>query len=245
MTGINNLLNDASAERANKKITILQVDEIERNILNKAPIEGIEDLAELIKSQGLINPIIVYKVKNHHYRLIAGERRWTACKYLEYEEIPAIIVEKPGDEISERIMILDANSQRPEDTKDYKKKRAEEYGEIHDLLKADGKIPTGTLRQDWIGVHMGVSGRTISRYLNEVTTEGSKSKPKEKKQPTLVSVCKRLEKTGEQLLELDELEVEDEKLLQCYNSIQYTKQILEDQLAALQKRKKKHDGLFT
>ena len=245
MTAITDLLNNASNESVNKKITVLPIDEIERNSLNNAPIEGIENLAELIKLQGLINPLIVYKVKNHQYRLIAGERRWTACKYLEYEEVAVIIVEKPVDEISERIMILDANSQRPEDTKDYKKKRAEEYGEIHDLLKLGGKIQTGTLRQDWIGVHMGVSGRTISRYLNESTFEAPENKPKEKKQQTLVSVCRRLEKAGEQLLELDELIFEDKDLLQCMNSIQYTRQVLEEQISVIQRRKKQNDDLFT
>ncbi len=41
--------------------------------------EAIEELAESIKTYGLIQPIIVTK-KDNYYQIIAGERRWRACK---------------------------------------------------------------------------------------------------------------------------------------------------------------------
>ena len=44
--------------------------------------EEIEELAKSIKKEGLLQPILVRKVGNH-YQIIAGERRWQACKSLE------------------------------------------------------------------------------------------------------------------------------------------------------------------
>lgn len=246
MTGITSLLNDTSLETANKKVAFIELEEIERNPLNLAPIENIDELVELIKLQGLINPIVIYKVKNHQYRLIAGERRLTACKQIGMEEIPAIIVDKPNSEVMERLMILDANAQRSEDNKEYKRKRAEEYGMIHDLLKAEGKIEKGTLRQDWIGVHMNVSGRTVSRYLNEETatedapsSPGTPQKEKKVKQKTLSSACKKLEKLSEKIAftSLDELETED--ILQSATSIKYCLQLIEDINTNLEAQRKK------
>ena len=52
--------------------------------------EGIEELAESIKSQGLIQPIEVMK-EGDKYRIISGHRRYRAFKILNYEKIPAIV----------------------------------------------------------------------------------------------------------------------------------------------------------
>ena len=41
---------------------------------------GLDDLANSIKEQGLLNPIIVRKKDDGNYDLIAGQRRFLACK---------------------------------------------------------------------------------------------------------------------------------------------------------------------
>lgn len=51
----------------------------------------LQELAESIKSQGLIQPIIVRKRDANSFELIAGERRWRACQLISMSEIPAII----------------------------------------------------------------------------------------------------------------------------------------------------------
>ena len=56
------------------------------------PEEGIEELAESIRSQGLIQPIVVRRSADR-YELIAGERRWRAAQLAELQEIPAVIKE--------------------------------------------------------------------------------------------------------------------------------------------------------
>ena len=52
--------------------------------------EGIQELADSIKSQGLIQPIVVRKMGDR-YELIAGDRRWQAAQQAGLQEIPAVI----------------------------------------------------------------------------------------------------------------------------------------------------------
>ncbi len=64
--------------------------------------EALEELAESIKEYGLIQPIVVTK-KDGYYSIIAGERRWRACKLAGLQEISAIVREddeKKNTEIS-------------------------------------------------------------------------------------------------------------------------------------------------
>jgi len=55
--------------------------------------KAIEELADSIRSAGLIQPIVVRPAtgSSGRYELIAGERRWRACQTLGWTEIPAII----------------------------------------------------------------------------------------------------------------------------------------------------------
>jgi ParB family chromosome partitioning protein len=54
--------------------------------------ERIEELAQTIRTHGMIQPIVVRQVGDK-YELIAGERRWRACKMLGHTTIPAILRE--------------------------------------------------------------------------------------------------------------------------------------------------------
>ena len=54
--------------------------------------ERLEELAQSIREKGLLEPILVQECENpHHYEIIAGERRWRACRMAELQEIPVII----------------------------------------------------------------------------------------------------------------------------------------------------------
>jgi ParB family chromosome partitioning protein len=52
---------------------------------------SLEELADSIRAQGLVQPIVVRAVSPGHYEIIAGERRWRACKLAELETIPVLI----------------------------------------------------------------------------------------------------------------------------------------------------------
>ena len=60
--------------------------------------EALQQLADSIKTQGIIQPIVVRPISNSHqaapsYELIAGERRWRAAQLAGLDEIPALIRE--------------------------------------------------------------------------------------------------------------------------------------------------------
>ncbi len=66
--------------------------------------EEIEELAGSIKKEGLLQPILVRKVGDH-YQIIAGERRWQACKSLGMEEVPVRFWSADNDKALELALI--------------------------------------------------------------------------------------------------------------------------------------------
>lgn len=164
MSVINELLNTQSQEATQRKIMYIDIDEIQPNPLNRAPMIYMDELEAAVRENGLQTPLQVYKKSNHQYMLINGERRYRVLKRIGTKTVPAIVIDKPNNRSHERMLILDANAQR-EEPPEYKHLRAKEYEEIYYVLKNENKIPAGMLKIEWIGNHMGVSGRTVQRYL--------------------------------------------------------------------------------
>src|SRR2546426_6665543 len=52
--------------------------------------QALAELAESIRSQGLMQPLLVRPVDRDRYELIAGERRWRAAQMAGLEEVPAL-----------------------------------------------------------------------------------------------------------------------------------------------------------
>ena len=72
--------------------------------------DRLEDLAESIRHQGVIQPVVVRLSGDKQYELIAGERRWRAVQMAGIEKIPAIIRDVP-DEIAIAMALVE-NIQR-------------------------------------------------------------------------------------------------------------------------------------
>ena len=72
--------------------------------------DGLEDLASSIRAQGVIQPIVVRKVADHFYEIIAGERRWRAAQLAQLDVVPCIIKNVP-DEAAVAIALIE-NIQR-------------------------------------------------------------------------------------------------------------------------------------
>lgn len=72
--------------------------------------DKLEELAESIRHQGIIQPVVVRVFSDDEYELIAGERRWRAAQLAGLQEIPAIIREVP-DEIAIAMALVE-NIQR-------------------------------------------------------------------------------------------------------------------------------------
>ncbi len=54
---------------------------------------SLEELAESIRAQGVIQPLVVRQVDSHEYEIIAGERRWRASKLAGLTKVPCIVRE--------------------------------------------------------------------------------------------------------------------------------------------------------
>lgn len=57
--------------------------------------DALQELAESIKAQGLVQPVIVRRLNAGNYELIAGERRWRASQIAGLHTIPAIVRDIP------------------------------------------------------------------------------------------------------------------------------------------------------
>ncbi|HIW92930.1 MAG TPA: ParB/RepB/Spo0J family partition protein [Candidatus Flavonifractor merdipullorum] len=55
--------------------------------------ESLADLADSIRTHGIIQPLTVRRLSSGYYQIIAGERRWRAAKLAGLHEVPAVIIE--------------------------------------------------------------------------------------------------------------------------------------------------------
>ncbi|WP_317146598.1 ParB/RepB/Spo0J family partition protein [Endozoicomonas sp. 8E] len=59
--------------------------------------DALEELAESIKAQGIMQPIVVRPVSRNRYEIIAGERRWRAAQLAGLAEVPALVRDVPDE----------------------------------------------------------------------------------------------------------------------------------------------------
>jgi len=59
--------------------------------------ESLEELAASIKSQGIIQPILVRPIADNQYEIIAGERRWRAAQIAQLDEVPVLVRNIPDE----------------------------------------------------------------------------------------------------------------------------------------------------
>ncbi|MDN3522853.1 ParB/RepB/Spo0J family partition protein [Halomonas ramblicola] len=72
--------------------------------------EALEELADSIRAQGVMQPIVVRPVGEERYEIIAGERRWRAAQLAELDVIPAV-VRDVSDEVALALALIE-NIQR-------------------------------------------------------------------------------------------------------------------------------------
>ncbi|MBQ7783105.1 MAG: ParB/RepB/Spo0J family partition protein [Oscillospiraceae bacterium] len=110
--GLDALFEDNTLQ--DKEAQTLRMSEIEPNKLQPRKSfddEALQGLAESIREHGLIQPIIVRPMANSiTYQIVAGERRWRACRILGMTEVPVIIREM-DDFTASQIAIIE-NIQR-------------------------------------------------------------------------------------------------------------------------------------
>lgn len=72
--------------------------------------EALQELADSIKAQGVIQPIVIRPIGEGRYEIVAGERRWRATQLAGLQEIPAIVREM-ADKVALSVAIIE-NIQR-------------------------------------------------------------------------------------------------------------------------------------
>lgn len=73
--------------------------------------EKLEELASSIKASGVVEPLIVTKLDDDKYELIAGERRWRAAKLAGIERLPAVVKEASEQQMLELAIIENVQRQ--------------------------------------------------------------------------------------------------------------------------------------
>nr|WP_279118421.1 ParB/RepB/Spo0J family partition protein [Snodgrassella alvi] len=104
--------------------------------------EGLQELADSIRAQGVIQPVIVREMGLHQYELIAGERRWRAAQLAGLQEIP-VVIKSITDEAALAMGLIE-NIQRqnlnPIEEAQGLKRLVDEFGLTHDTVaKAVGR----------------------------------------------------------------------------------------------------------
>ncbi|MCA9971402.1 MAG: ParB/RepB/Spo0J family partition protein [Anaerolineales bacterium] len=96
--------------------------------------ETLEELAESIRQDGVIQPIEVTEVRPNQYMIVHGERRWRAARLAGLDVIPAVVRRRNYDEITRFVRQLVENIQR-EDLNDVD--RAYGMVRLRDLMQAE------------------------------------------------------------------------------------------------------------
>ena len=106
--GLDALFSDNAREEGDSRLKTLRVAMIEpksdqpRKTFDE---EALAQLASSISTHGLLQPILVRPLPNDRYQIVAGERRWRACKMAGLDEIPALIVDEDEAEAAEISLI--------------------------------------------------------------------------------------------------------------------------------------------
>lgn len=88
-------------------VSQLPIELIEPNPLQPRRVfqhDRIEELAQSIRANGIIQPLVVRK-RGDKYQLVAGERRWRASKLAGLERVPAVVKEIPDERLLEITLI--------------------------------------------------------------------------------------------------------------------------------------------
>ena len=105
--GLDALFMDNSSDDG-KEVNVIRISDIEPN--REQPRKDFDEeamlnLAESIRTHGVLQPILVRPVDEDRYQIVAGERRWRASRMAGLTEIPAVIREMTEDEMMQLAMI--------------------------------------------------------------------------------------------------------------------------------------------
>jgi len=140
--GLDALLGLQSAgnvEEVNRELHSLPVDLLQRGVYQprmEFNQDALQELANSIKAQGVVQPILVRPLSNGKHEIVAGERRWRAAQLAGLHEVPVVI--RKLDDKQAMSMALIENIQR-EDLSPLEEARGlsrllDEFDMTHDMI---------------------------------------------------------------------------------------------------------------
>ena len=93
-------MQEEAAQAEQRELQYLPLDLIQRGKYQPRrdmDPEALEELAQSIQAQGVMQPIVVRPIGDNRYEIIAGERRWRASQQAGLEKIPAMVREVPDE----------------------------------------------------------------------------------------------------------------------------------------------------
>jgi len=119
--------------------------------------ESLQELADSIKAQGVMQPIVVRQVSDRKYEIIAGERRWRATQMAGLDTIPAVVREVPDE--AAIAMALIENIQR------------EDLNPVEEAIALQRLQQEFELTQQEVAAAVGKSRSTIANLLRLMTLQ--------------------------------------------------------------------------
>lgn len=139
---------------ASEEMTDIDIDLIEPNSFQPRTNfdeEQLENLAQSIRSNGIIQPLLVRPLGAGRYQLVAGERRWRAAQRAGLQRVPAVVRDIPDDKVLELALI--ENIQR------------QELNAIEEAHAYKRLIETLGLTQEMVAQRVGRDRTFITNYL--------------------------------------------------------------------------------
>jgi len=138
----------------NEELKEIDIDLIEPNNLQprtRFDDARLEELAQSIKANGIVQPLLVRKVGGLRYQIVAGERRWRAAQRAGLQRIPAVVREVPDEKMLELALI--ENIQR------------QELNAIEEAYAYKRLIETLGLTQETVAQRVGRDRTFVTNYL--------------------------------------------------------------------------------
>jgi ParB family chromosome partitioning protein len=151
--GLSALLSETTTN-SSEELKEVEIDLIEPNNLQprtRFDEKQLEELAQSIKENGIVQPILVRKINAGRYQIVAGERRWRAAQRAGLHRIPMIVRDVADDKMLELALI--ENIQR------------QELNAIEEAQAYKRLIDTLGLTQEIVAQRVGRDRTFVTNYL--------------------------------------------------------------------------------
>ena len=148
-------------ENASDSVVELKINDISPNAdqpRKDFDVEALNELADSIKENGIIQPIIVQR-KGTGYRIVAGERRWRASRIAGLKVIPAIVRDLTDKQTMEQALI--ENLQR------------EDLNPLEEAFAMDNLLKNHKMTQEQLAKKLGKPRATIANTVRLMNIDES------------------------------------------------------------------------